>query len=169
MLLAPAVPYTVQSLSIGDGWSGTLDTIAIMRRLAREGSRDPVIRDAAMRLIWLQPARDAASEVAAIFEWVRDMVRYVADPVQFESVSYPAQTLAMRHGDCDDKATLLAAMLESVGYPTRFVVTGYNTPEPEHVYLQTWMRGVWVDLDPTERGGIGYAPPNPIFVWRERV
>lgn len=169
MLLAPAVPYTVQSLTIGEGLAGTLDTVRIMRAMVREASRDPVIRDAAMRLIWLQPARDSRSEIEAVFTWVRDMVRYVADPVWFESVSYPAQTLAMRHGDCDDKATLLGAMLESVGYPVRFVVTGYRVAAPEHVYVQVLASDQWIDLDPTERGGVGYAPPDPIFIWHERV
>ena len=169
MHLAPAVPVTVERVAIAEGFGGVLDTLSIMRALAREGSRLPDVRQAALSCIWLQPARFDNHEVRAIFEFVRDHVRYVRDPLHFESVATPSQTLMMKCGDCDDKATLLAAMLESVGYPNRFIVTGYRDEIPEHVYLQVFADGEWIDADPTEKMPLGYAPPMPVFTHVERV
>lgn len=170
MRLAPSAPFTLGSVDIGDGWGGTLDTISTMRRLAREGSRSAQVRGTAARVVHLQPAKDELHEVNAVFEYVRDHIRYTRDPVYFESIATPDQVLSLGYGDCDDKSTLLAAMLESVGYATRFIVAGYRQAGvPEHVYLQALVYGEWVNADPTEHKPFGYAPPNPVFYWAERV
>lgn len=169
MRLMPLARYTLSSTPIADGLAGTWQTIAVMRRLVREGSRDPMIRDAALRIIWLQPAKNQRFEVEAIFDHVRAAIRYVRDPVMFECVSAPRQVLALGYGDCDDKSVLLAALLESVGYPTRFVIAGYQRPMPEHVYVQVLIDGEWIDADATEYGPLGYAPPNPLYLEYERV
>jgi len=161
---------SVQRVAIGEGLGGMLDTVALMRRLAREGSRSMNVRATATQVVFLQPERSELHEVQSIFEFVRDSIRYVRDPLFYEAVAYPDQVLALGVGDCDDKSTLLAAMLESVGYLSRFVVTGYSDPSrPEHVYLQIYVNGQWIDADPTEHKPLGYAPPNPVFSWIERV
>jgi transglutaminase-like putative cysteine protease len=169
MLLAPEVPFSIDVLTLGDGIEGTWQTVAVMRRLARRGSRDARIRSSAVRVIWMQPAKSELHEVTALFEFVRDRIRYVRDPLCFESVAEPFKVLELGHGDCDDKATLLAAMLESIGYPTRFVVAGYRVPMPEHVYLQVFAGGEWIDADATESHALGYAPPHPVYLEFERV
>jgi len=46
-----------------------------------------------------------------------------------DTVHYPRETLAQRAGDCDDTTVLLAALVESVGIPTRLVDV------PGHVFL----------------------------------
>lgn len=170
MRLAPLAPFTLGAVPIGDGWGGTLDTVSVMRALAREGSRSAIVRGTAARVVHLQPAKSDTHEANAIFEFVRDHIRYTRDPVYFESIATPEQVLALGYGDCDDKSTLLAAMFESVGYPTRFVVAGYkDSNTPEHVYLQVVLHGQWVSADPTERHRLGYAPPDPVFYWTEKV
>lgn len=170
MKLAPIVALTAQSITIGDGMVGIMDTVALMRRLAREGSRDIRVRNAAAQVIFLQPERSELHEVESLFNFVRDHIRYMRDPLFYEAVAVPAQVLSLGYGDCDDKSTLLAAMLESVGYLSRFVITGYaDASRPEHVYLQVWVNGQWIDADPTEHHPLGYAPPHPLFFWREKV
>jgi hypothetical protein len=65
---------------------------------------------------------------------------------------------------------LLGAMLESIGYPTRIVITGYTDPSLyEHVYLQACVQNQWVDMDPTEQIPLGFAPPDPVAYWTEPV
>ena len=79
-------------------------------------------------------------------------------------------TLQGRIGDCDDQVVLLATLLESVGYPTRFVVAGYNVPgQLEHVYLQALLDGQWVDMDPTEQYPMGWAAPRAVAYGVEQV
>lgn len=170
MLLAPRPALHGVSVQIRGGVAGVRQTLDHMRRLVREGRVDPTIRQAATSIIFLTPERDAQAEVGAIFGWVQDNVRYVRDVHEVETLSSPDKTLEGRIGDCDDQATLLAALLESVGYPTRFIAAGYTFPgELEHVYLQVFLDGQWVDLDPTEHRHMGWAPPDPLALLIERT
>jgi len=60
-------------------------------------------------------------------------------------------------------------MLESIGYPTRFVVAGYNGGGFEHVYLQAWINGRWISMDPTEPHPMGWEPPDATVIAAEAV
>jgi transglutaminase-like putative cysteine protease len=125
-----------------------------MRRLAREGSMDPAVRQATERIVRQVFDHDFLSEYLAIFNWVRRHVRYVRDPILIEQVASPRATLQMRAGDCDDMAVLIAAMIGSVGGRTRFVAGAYKyrngRPVLEHVWVEAHEpRGNnWVVLDP---------------------
>jgi len=50
-----------------------------------------------------------------IHNWVANNIVYVTDPLGFEYMAYPHETLDSRAGDCDDYAVLLASMYESSG------------------------------------------------------
>lgn len=168
-MLAPDVPVIVSRAPMPSGRAGIVFTIGAMRRLVMQSKTDPAIIQAAISVIYLQPEKDSYSEARALFEYVRDHVRYVRDVHGFETLADPRLTLRRMVGDCDDQATLLAALLESVGYATRFVVTGYVDSEPEHVYLQTLVGDGWVDMDPTEHQAFGYAPPSPTVQFVESI
>lgn len=128
------------------------------------------IRQAATSIVFLTPEKNEHAEVDALYSWVRDHVRYVRDIHEVETLSTPERTLQGRIGDCDDQATLLASLLEAVGYPTRFVVAGYyEHGSVEHVYLQAFAGGDWIDLDPTEKQCMGWAPPGPVSLYIEEV
>jgi len=170
MHLAPVVDLTAEPARYAEGMRGVAQTLGVMRRMVDEGKRSLAIRQAATNVVFLTPERDAHAAAAALFEFVRDHVRYIQDIHGVETLHTPEKTLAQRLGDCDDQTTLLAALLESVGYATRFVVAGYSCPGTvEHVYLQTLLDGEWVDLDPTEYGQLGEAPPDPLTVFVEAV
>jgi transglutaminase-like putative cysteine protease len=110
-----------------------------------------------------------AAEASALFDYVQKRIRYVKDVVGVETISDPLTTLNRMVGDCDDKATLLATLLESVGYPTRFVMAGYHGSAYEHVYLQAFMHGHWVSMDACESQPMGWEPPDPTSYWLESV
>lgn len=170
MILAPVVPLSGQHIQLRDGLPGIYQTIGIMRDLVNDYRTDSNIRQAAISSMFLTPEKDQYSEVESIFNSVRDNIRYVRDIVNVETIATPDKTILCRVGDCDDQALLLASMLESVGYPTRFVVAAYTTPNvPEHVYLQVFANGHWIDCDPTERASMGYAPPDPLTTYIENV
>ena len=163
MMLAPTPRLDSTHCRIANGVRGVRETLAAMRALVREGRVDTQVRQAAASIIWLQPEKDSLHEVTALYEFVRDRVRYVRDVLDVETLSTPAKTLAQMIGDCDDQTTLLAAMLESVGYPTRFVVAAYTLPGHfEHVFLQVDIDGEWVCADPTEREFLGWYPPDAL-------
>lgn len=170
MMLAPTPHLTGYSAPMRSGYPGILQTLAQMRAMVRECRKNPVIRQAATSTIFLTPEKDEWHETEAIFNLVRDSVRYVRDVFDVETLSTPMATLAGRIGDCDDQIMLLAAMLESVGYPTRFVIEGYSNPDVfEHVYLQSLIAGQWVSMDPTEPYLMGWSPPDFICQQVENI
>ena len=169
MMLAPA-PYLSGSIvQISDGVAGVDDTIRAMRALVNQCKTDLTIRQAATSVAFLQPEKDEAAEVQAVFDYVRDHIRYTRDIHGVETLMTPPQTLASRLGDCDDQSCLLACMLESIGYPTRFVVAGYNGNGFEHVYLQAWVNSRWISMDPTEPYPMGWEPPGATVIAAEAV
>jgi hypothetical protein len=62
---------------------------------------------------------------------------YVSDPHQSaDYVQYPAETLSLHGGDCDDMSVLFSSLLGSVGISTAFVdVLPPGKPEDGHIYL----------------------------------
>lgn len=169
MRLGTAPDFKAQLTVAPVGYGGNLFTIAHMRRLVNAAKVDPAIITTATNIIHLVPAKDEWAEVSALFDFVLNHVRYVRDVVGIETLTDPRMTLQRLVGDCDDKSTLLGALLESVGYPVRFVMGAYNGPDFEHVYLQVLAFGQWTSLDATEHHPMGWAPPNPVKLWIEKV
>lgn len=169
MKLAPLVSLNAARSPMPNGDAGIFHTLRLMRRAVRECKTNPAIRNAASTLLFNSPERDQVAEVNAIFEFVRDSIRYVRDVFGVETLQTPMKTLALELGDCDDQSTLLACLLESVGYRTRFIVAAYRSLAFEHVFLQALIGGQWVSMDPTEYHALGWAPPNARRVYFERV
>lgn len=170
MFLAPQVPLSVSLHSYSNGLRGVAQTVGIMRGLVNSGKIDPLIRQAAMSIVYLQPEKDAYSEALAIFNHVQNNIRYVADVYGVETIATAAKTLQGQGGDCDDKSILLASLLEAIGYPTRFVVAGYSTPgSVEHVYVQIYLDDEWVDCDATEPYPMGWSGPDAVTLYVEKV
>jgi transglutaminase-like putative cysteine protease len=144
------------------GEPGTRATLAAMRRLVDRFKTDSRIREAALTLVRGLPPKAYAREVHAVFRFVRDAIRYVRDVHGVETLQTPVATLELEAGDCDDKSTLLAAMLESIGHPSRFVAVGFKSPgHYEHVYVKTRIGQSWFALDPTvSTAEVGWAPPR---------
>ncbi len=155
-----------QLVGIPAGARGTRATLALMARLADDGSRDPLVRQWAIGV--LQHARvaphDHAGELAAIFRAVRDGIRFTRDPDNLETLQTPRRTLQWRAGDCDDFSTLLAAALRSIGTPARlaFRVIGSKPGRFGHVYVVARLAGRDVPLDGIYRGTpLGWQYPRP--------
>lgn len=170
MNLAPQIALSTRQLTYSNGIRGVAQTVGVMRALVREGRVDPVIRSAATSLVFLTPEKDPGAEVLALFDHVQNRIRYVGDIHEVETLSTAAKTLLGQIGDCDDKSVLLASLFEAIGYPTRFVVAGYSCPgELEHVYCQVLCDQDWIDCDPTEPHPIGWAAPDAVTLYVERV
>lgn len=169
MMLAPAPYLSGSVVQLADGVAGVDQTLRTMRELVNRCKTDLSIRQAATSAAFLQPEKDELSEVESVFNFVRDHIRYVRDVHGVETLMAPPTVLASRLGDCDDQSCLLACMLESIGYPTRFVVAGYNGGDFEHVYLQVWAGNRWVSMDPTEPHPMGWEPPGATVKAAESV
>ena len=155
--------------SLPPGPKGVEATLNIMRTFVRHYKKVAMFRDFAAKIIAHVPQKEFAGEVNALHEWVRDHIRYMRDIRGVETVQTPVATLRLGYGDCDDKATLLAAMLEATGHPSRFVAVGRTAGRFEHVYVETLLgrkgrrhsgQMRWVALDTTEPQPMGWRPDN---------
>jgi len=158
-------PFTLGALP--SGRSGTAETLKVMKRLAREGAKDPGCIQIASALVAGLPQYDRVGEVSALHGFVRDSIRYTNDPIDVELVRTPRAILEMEVGDCDDKSILLACLLRCIGRHSRFVAiqmtgqSGYS-----HVYVETPLgayhdgRARWVALETIKPVGVGWSPEN---------
>jgi len=147
-------PPSYQLLGIPDGPEGIRATLEIMRRLVRDARRTPDIRELAIRLTESAAGtgngKNYFGEISALHAYVRDSIRYVQDVNEVETVSPPVEILRLGAGDCDDKAILLAALLESIGHPARFVALAFAPDLYEHVIVETKFGQGWIALETTE-------------------
>jgi len=82
------------------------------------------IRAVAQEAVKDVPEDDEAARIRAVYDFVVSRTRYVALEFGINSFKpYPVETiLARRFGDCKDKASLMHAMLESLGIDSRLTL-----------------------------------------------
>lgn len=137
-----------------------------MRDWVHDFSANPTVRDKAVNLTFYIPRSDYAGKVHAIFDWVKSNIKYIPDPTGIEMVHWPTQTMSQSYGDCDDHATLVAALLASIGVLTKFVAVGFEPGVFVHVFPEALIGRRWVALDTTEPDKpMGWRPPGVVSVF----
>lgn len=149
--------------SLPSGAAGTKTTLQLMRDFVHHYKSDPSVRGLALELVRPLPPKDRRNEIRVLFEYVRDSIRYVHDIAGVETLQTPPATIELEAGDCDDKSTLLAALLASIGYRSRFVAVGYRGPNDyQHVYVEADHDGAWIPLDATMARPFGWRPRDAV-------
>ena len=150
-------PYTLGL--VPDGPAGIAATLKAMVKIAREGKKDPGVRQLAASLVRDLPQYDRLGEIKALHAYVRDAVRYTNDIKGVELLQTPAATLQMGVGDCDDKSILLGSLLESIGRPARFVAIALGAnPNFSHVLTETRYGKGWMPLETIKPVEAGWYP-----------
>ena len=136
-----SVPEIVHITYIADGDLGIYQTLAVMRRLARKASTSLPVKRLATE--WTLGARTPLEAAQQLRARLYDAYRFVADPVA-ETIYAPELLVRLLEsdgsieGDCDDVATLAAALGLAAGLPASFVVvaedTGERVPPFSHVF-----------------------------------
>ena len=123
---------------------------------------DPVIKQLADKIVTQSCKENRICYAKALYYFVRDNFNYVSDPLAFEYVKTPRESLIAKGGDCDDASVLLANLERAIGINTKFVFI------PGHVYIQIYLpeapkkysKDGWINLDATckncEFGEISY-------------
>lgn len=94
------------------------------------GKNDLRIRNLAIKLI-KEADLDGRQHKEIAFEiqkWVQGNIRYVNDPFKTEIFQESYRTLENRIGDCDDQTILTAALMMSVGIPTKVILLSQDAP-----------------------------------------
>lgn len=155
-------PITATLQAIPEGKAGTVATLKIMRSITKTGKTTLPVLTLARSLIAHLPQKDWFNEAKVLHRFVRDEIRYVKDVAGVETVQTPDVTLSLKSGDCDDKSVLLAALLESIGHPTRFVAIGFKPDDFVHVFVETRIGTSWIALETTEPVEMGWSPKNVV-------
>jgi transglutaminase-like putative cysteine protease len=127
-------------MGLSEGSTGAVQTLRAMRALVQSSLREPAqkVRETALSIIGAGGWMD---QIRSLQQWVQSNIRYIQDPTDetggVELVQTPQKTLEYAAGDCDDQATLLAALLSAIGHPARFVAIGFKGGPLSHVLVQT--------------------------------
>ncbi len=121
-----------------------------MRNFVLTALRDPSFIYAARKLVGRVATRDEVAQARALRLWMAQHFRFVKDPDQKEDGRDPRfmmQQIAadgVYLGDCDDAATLSAALGKAIGLPAKFMAVAFAPNDSyKHVYT------VLYPMDPT--------------------
>jgi hypothetical protein len=95
-------------------------------RLARPYIEKVIVDDAKLRELAsaiVQGYPDKEGKVNAIYRYIVENFRYIADPADREFIQTPFETLDIKGGDCEDLAILACSLLENIGIRTYLVLT----------------------------------------------
>jgi transglutaminase-like putative cysteine protease len=131
-----------------------------MRDLVKKSDNYRIVKNTAAYLIKDIDPRNKPNQIRAIFNYVQTYMRYVADIAKVEEITAPWLHLAKiakqgwSFGDCDDFATLTAALLRSVGFQMAFsaIATGRKGELFDHVRAQVKFNDQWLPLEATAKG-----------------
>jgi hypothetical protein len=145
---------------------------SIKKMLSLVGTVNPKVRDLAVRLGKKFPAGDF-KQARRVYEFARDEIQYISDPLGIEEIQSPETTLRLGAGDCDDKAVLLVSLLMAIGFEVCFFIVDVDSDGfPDHVYSGVYLLDApeyckpfprkllldgknfhdWIPLDPTYEG-----------------
>lgn len=128
------------------GWvpGGRLSALRTMREMAanvRSSRAQPLVWETAKRIVAGVPERDEIGQAMAIRRWVDTHLVFVKDPLGVELLETPSYLLGkirdhgFVQGDCDDAASLTAALGTAIGLPAKFVAVGFGPDQPfSHVF-----------------------------------
>lgn len=132
------------------------DVTKAMVDFAHKGKKDLEVRRLCEVICEDLAQGDYAGECLAIYHWVCQNIRYMRDIHDVEFVKEPIQLLRTKSGDCDDMATLLAAMLMAMGNRCDFVLACFkHSPSPSHVYVRVLSPKGPIVLDPVANRDTG--------------
>lgn len=163
---------TYRRYPINDGMAGIWQQVDRMGDYVREFSAHPEVVDFARTLVLSCPARDLKCEIATIHAFVLSRVRFIQDPTRREVISTPLKMIddiedkGRTSGDCDELATLEAALLAAAGIRPRFRFGGEGE-EIYHVWVQAQFGEAWVDLEPSGYLEAGLHFDFPVYKTRE--
>lgn len=151
------IPRTEEYIGTGD--TAIYNTVAKMKQIIQNGSKNQYIREWASNIVSRIEVNDKRGEAEAIFNFVRDNARYTRDPYGFEYLQTPSLLLESIgqyiNGkgerpitDCDDMTILGLSLLKSIGFGVAIRVVSYRENKKfGHVYGLVQVGYDWVPFD----------------------
>lgn len=152
-----AVPTTTEYIGTGD--TAIYNTINKMKSIIAQSSRNPYIREWVASIVSGVEVNNKEQEAEAVYNFVRDNVRYTKDPLGFEYIQTPPVLLesigqyrrgkgARPAGDCDDMTVLSLTLLKAIGFHVAIKVVSFHPNKKfGHVYGLVQIGYEWVPYD----------------------
>lgn len=162
---------------ISQSWKTDMDGMrAVMSQVLSQSLRGYYTRRLAERAI-----QNRNNYLRAVLDFVRQNFPYVPDPVVlangYESIERLVNPELVAYNffekgyavgeDCDSISLLSAAMLSSVGVPSRIVIADTGSGDYDHAYAQGFSDSLgWLTVDPTTPFPVGweYQTNKRVFV-----
>jgi len=134
---------------VRNGLGGNLDTVSIMRQIARARGSDLPVREFALMILreYNVASHNYAAEAMAIGDYVKRMVVYRRDIEGVEQLQDPLLMIqdiqtGRAAGDCDDMSLLIATLLISIGCAPYFRTVRYSGKSGpyNHIYVVVYDR-----------------------------
>lgn len=165
-----AVPRKEEYIGTGD--TAIYNTVTKMKGIISDSSKNIYVREWAKKIVARVEVNNKKAEVEAIYNFVRDHVRYTKDPLGFEYLQTPPVLLEDIRlniegrgdrpvGDCDDMTLLSLSLLKAIGYQTAIKVVSF-APSKQfgHVYGMVKLGYDWVAVD--------CVRPDQSFGWESK-
>lgn len=144
----------VERYSIPWGNRGIRRTVRKMRELARDALTDPLTVETAANIVgYAEEPKEKADRIRGFLD---AHTRFTEDPLGQELIRAPRYMLerirsdGVASGDCDDVATLGAALGMAAGLPAQFVLLSFSpSGRYSHVYTEIANGCCWTELDTT--------------------
>ncbi|NPE29695.1 transglutaminase family protein [Methanococcoides sp. SA1] len=85
--------------------------------------RNEDVRALAASAIAMYPGEYNVYQLCALFDYVKNEIKYMSDPRGNDYWATPNETLKVKAGDCDDSAILLSSLIEAIGGTSRLYIT----------------------------------------------
>jgi transglutaminase-like putative cysteine protease len=146
-------------VGLPDSDFGVYQFAALLSRIANQEKLFPVVRLTAAQIVAYTNPRNPEAQALALRDWIASHVRFLRDPAGAELVQTPEYLLTELskfgtvQGDCDDVATLAAALAMSIGLRARFQLVGFDGPTGPYGHIWTEVQGSqggpWWEIDTT--------------------
>ena len=135
-----------------------------LRNYLHKASEDESVRQLAINIVG-----KGTDPIAAIFDWVKENVRYVPDPIgesgdETELIISPIKMVSMYSegnsiaGDCDDIALLTASLYRSIGIPANITIMDTKGEGYDHAVCKVYSDKLseWLTVDASSRYPLGW-------------
>lgn len=114
---------------------------------------------------WCIEEKDNIGEAKAVFNHIRENVRYTSDILGIDTYQHPKHSIKLKSSDCDDYSSLVCSALLSLGIPCRLkVIRTKDSNEWNHIYAQAGFPRAnptkWITMDASVPKPFGWEAPS---------
>ena len=157
--------YNKIKFGLSGGFDSGVQTASLIKKQSQEYKTDPKLRGLAVSVVRNVNHNDYLGQVNAVYNFVKNNVKFVRDIAGIETLQSPWVTLPEQYsnkgigaGDCDDQSLLIISMLQSIGFQgIKLRVVNYLPTDMEyrHIYAIVNIGGKDYAIDTVYGKGVG--------------